>query len=217
MKQVEVKRKGFTLIELLIVVAIIAILAAIAVPNFMEAQTRAKITRVKSDMKAITTAYEMFRSDTGTWLLDFWDDNDAAKMQIIRDMGIMQSQDNRGGTSGVFVPLTTPVAYMHSIPIDPFLTVEPNFSTLVPGDQLPPWSFMYVDEQPGPNHPNNPGDWTNLKLGQYVLTSAGPDMKYAFAKDTFAFYDATNGTKSKGEIVYSNLTSFENYDPFKNP
>jgi prepilin-type N-terminal cleavage/methylation domain-containing protein len=56
-------RKAFTLIELLIVVAIIAILAAIAVPNFLEAQTRSKMSRAKADMRSIVTAIEAYAVD----------------------------------------------------------------------------------------------------------------------------------------------------------
>jgi prepilin-type N-terminal cleavage/methylation domain-containing protein len=56
-------RSAFTLIELLIVVAIIAILAAIAVPNFLEAQTRAKATRARADHRTISTAMESYYVD----------------------------------------------------------------------------------------------------------------------------------------------------------
>ncbi|MDK2973180.1 MAG: ral secretion pathway protein [Candidatus Sumerlaeota bacterium] len=64
-------QRAFTLIELLIVVAIIAILAAIAVPNFLEAQTRAKVARVKSDMRTTATGLEAYRVDNNDYPTGF--------------------------------------------------------------------------------------------------------------------------------------------------
>lgn len=61
------QKRAFTLIELLIVVAIIAILAAIAVPNFLEAQTRAKVSRVKNDERALATALESYHIDNNEY------------------------------------------------------------------------------------------------------------------------------------------------------
>ncbi|MBN2326851.1 MAG: prepilin-type N-terminal cleavage/methylation domain-containing protein, partial [Candidatus Omnitrophica bacterium] len=60
--------KGFTLIELLIVVAIIGILAAIAVPNFLNAQVRAKVSRAQSEMKGLKTALESFFIDNNQYM-----------------------------------------------------------------------------------------------------------------------------------------------------
>src|SRR5678815_2336258 len=55
--------RGFTLIELLIVVGIISVLAAIAVPNFLEAQTRSKTARAQHDLKTMATALEAYYLD----------------------------------------------------------------------------------------------------------------------------------------------------------
>lgn len=60
-------KKGFTLIELMIVVAIIGILAAIAIPNFLRFQLRARSSEGKTNLAAIRTAQESFQAEFGTY------------------------------------------------------------------------------------------------------------------------------------------------------
>ncbi len=60
-------RKGFTLIELLIVVVIIGILAAIAIPKFAATKDKAKLASVKTDVRNLMTAQEAYFSDYATY------------------------------------------------------------------------------------------------------------------------------------------------------
>ncbi|MBI1390272.1 MAG: prepilin-type N-terminal cleavage/methylation domain-containing protein [bacterium] len=94
-------RKAFTLIELLIVVAIIGILAAIAVPNFLNAQIKAKVARVRADVKTLSTALQMYQMDNNSYPVD-WGGPD------VEDRSWRQ--------------LTTPIAYISGTEVtrDPF-------------------------------------------------------------------------------------------------
>ena len=60
-------KQGFTLIELLIVVVIIGILAAIAIPKFANTKTKAYTAAMKSDLRNLVTAEEAYFSDSGKY------------------------------------------------------------------------------------------------------------------------------------------------------
>jgi type II secretion system protein G len=60
-------RKGFTLIELMVVIAIIIILAAIAIPNYINMTKRAQASKATSDAAVVATALEVYRTDNNTY------------------------------------------------------------------------------------------------------------------------------------------------------
>ncbi|HJO22533.1 MAG TPA: prepilin-type N-terminal cleavage/methylation domain-containing protein, partial [Myxococcota bacterium] len=68
MKKLNARRGGFTLIELMIVVAIIGILAAIAIPNFLRFQLKAKSSEGKTNLAAIRTAEESYYAEYGYYV-----------------------------------------------------------------------------------------------------------------------------------------------------
>lgn len=200
--------KAFTLIELLIVVAIIAILALIAVPNFLEAQVRSKVSRTKADMRSYATGLEAYAVDNTKYPRgNFY--------QLAYPL-----DPSAFGNQGL-VLLTTPIAYITSLFEDPFqpdriYTGSDVYITPIPEEELAImkyYGYSARDEEgtvgtwgPPDSDTNSPGgtkwwilqasgpDKTRCTLGSTVLT-AGDKEKFLNR-----IYDPTNGTVSFGSV-----------------
>jgi type II secretion system protein G len=193
------ERSSFTLIELLVVVAIIAILASIAVPNMLEAQTRAKVARVENDLRTLATALESYVVDHNHYPPAFFKFLDS-RMHRLR-------------------PLTTPIAYITSAPRDPFNSRDPRSTDDVASLW---WEGMYaygagpieaesrwILASDGPDRIfGGPQADTDYHLSFIVYPGYQPGMFYALNIGPggslvfdYQIYDPTNGSVSQGEII----------------
>jgi prepilin-type N-terminal cleavage/methylation domain-containing protein len=180
------RKRGFTLIELLIVIAIILILISIALPNFLEAQIRAKVTRAQGEMKSLATAMESYQID---WKMYPADGDDLMPFEY----------SNYNAMARLSV-LTTPVALIKTIPFDPFHGDVATFSgsdLLFPGP--PPYAYSYNTFGAYAGDPIQPAN--QGKPDNYGITSLGPDLTYSADYTGATHYSPTNGTKSYGDIV----------------
>jgi general secretion pathway protein G len=200
-------RRAFTLTELLIVVAIIAVLAAIALPSLLAAQTRAKVSRARADIHTVVTAVEVYCVDWRGCPTHHCIEVEGAGVEFHVGGAVTPlcvpdpSWDGRN-------PLTTPIAYLVSMPRDPF--ARP------PGDVSPERrEYLYANWRCAVEmardtywEPHFVG--IAQSRGPYSLHSRGPDGD---GGDSDGLYDPTNGVGSGGDIVYDPRNGFDRFVP----
>ncbi len=176
--------RAFTLIELLIVVAIIAILAAIAVPNFLEAQTRAKVSRAKNDMRSVATGMEAYAVDNNNKY--------PPEYHTVYQPPTCYEKTQ--------AHLTTPIAYITSIPKDTFASRrKPTWGWYTDLYWYYNWLERYghmINVNKAPYSTAGQVPWYDADTA-WMLTSLGPDLEPNFPIP----YDTTNGTVSVGDIT----------------
>ena len=205
------KKRGFTLIELLIVVAIIAILAAIAVPNFLEAQIRSKVSRVKADQRSLATALESYYVDNNLYPAYTTTFEDSCNGGFGNASAGLQSDDvyafrvwSDSGEVLIFHTLTSPIAYITSYFEDPFADTRGAIFQYYNDDQgWIVWSF-------GPDTDETEDEGSDLGRDGavesiYRSTVAQPSYTLLTGGSVTGTgesctYDPTNGTISAGDV-----------------
>ena len=192
------RRMAFTLIELAIVISVISVLAMIAIPNFLEAQTRSKIARAEADMAALSASLRAYCADYNAY--------PPNRPEFRAYFKACADGTTTSGTNVLFGPtalavhesgldliiLTTPLAYHRGLlPKDIF-----SRSSRFGGKE---GYYPYV----------NILDVTTDSVAltgafrRYILSSAGPDLQISApdpVQGPFIPYDPTNGTVSSGDI-----------------
>jgi prepilin-type N-terminal cleavage/methylation domain-containing protein len=211
-------RRGFTLIELLIVVAIIAILAAIAVPNFLEAQTRAKVSRARADVRSVATAMESYTVDNNKAPLMR---HRAAGRRPVHDFVTPPGTTARSWPQATLpIELTTPIAYITSLLDDPFRiqgVVRKNSSGVIIDSNIviatdgTTRNYVYHNifelVNDSVSYPGYGFDQRDLaEYGTWRVISVGPDKEY-YGSIGRRIYDPTNGTISYGDIIRTQAKS----------